>query len=216
MEEFTNLKKANYRKNVCSMMENGVIDFNPTALNDVVGAEKMSYDEFLDVQFHSLGKIRTYFEMCYFNVPIEFNGQVERISKDKVCFNRIYVCGMYPDGEMFDGKEDHVWMQKTGFETAQVGDCFSFHAEVYRYIKTGNGKQLDYALKLCDPKGVKKIDTYELPSDDDLLMQSIESCICETCFLNEQCNRLICFLKPQQDHLRDQWFDIVRSKKHDS
>ena len=36
------------------------------------------------------------------------DGEVEKINMDNICFKRIYVCGMYRDGECFDGKEDHV------------------------------------------------------------------------------------------------------------
>ena len=35
---------------------------------------------------------------------------------------------------------------------------------------------------------LKKIESYELPSDDDLLRQSIDAIICESCYLNEQCS----------------------------
>ena len=42
---------------------------------------------------------------------------------------------MYTDGRMFDGKEDHVWMDKSGFEEYAVGDGVSLGAEVYRYVK---------------------------------------------------------------------------------
>lgn len=50
---------------------------------------------------------------------------------------------MYLDGVMFDDKEDHVRMSKTGFEELDVGDSVSFSADVYRYVKTGNGKLID-------------------------------------------------------------------------
>lgn len=46
--------------------------------------------------------------MCYHETPLEFAGEVEKINKDNICFKRIYVCGMYREGECFDGKEDHV------------------------------------------------------------------------------------------------------------
>ena len=50
--------------------------------------------------------------MCYFERALEYAGQVEKINKDNICFKQIYVCGMFMDGECFDGKEDHVWMSK--------------------------------------------------------------------------------------------------------
>lgn len=212
MEDFNEFKKTNYGKKICAETENGIIFFDPDSLKDVVGAEKMTYDEYLDVQIRSLGKIRSNFQMCYFNIPLEFKGQIEKIAKDNVCFKRIYICGMFSDGVMFDGKEDHVWMKKVGFETAQTGDRFSFFADIYRYVKTGNGKLIDYALR--NPKGIKKIVSYELPSNDDLIMQKIKQIICETCFLNEQCNRTFCMLDSgKQKQLKKQMFDAVKNDK---
>ena len=99
---------------------------------------------------------------------------------------------MYPDGECFDGKADHVWMDVDGFEEYSVGDSVSFSAEVYRYIKTGNGKQIDYGLRA--PTQIERIKPYELPSDDELMRQTMREIACETCFLSEQCNRVFCML----------------------
>ncbi len=76
-------------------------------------------------------------------------------------------------------------MPKEGFENYKVGDCLTFFAEVYRYVKTGNGKRIDFALR--NPQRIKKIDSYELPTDDELMLQSIDAIICETCYLNEHC-----------------------------
>ena len=42
---------------------------------------------------------------------------------------------------------------------------------------------------LHNPTGIQKIEAYELPSDDALIMQEVKQLICETCFLSEQCNR---------------------------
>ena len=209
MSNFNDFKKANYRQKVCASTEGGVVFFNSNSIKDVVGAERMSYDEYLDVQIALLGKTRSYFSMCYFNIPLEFKGQVERITKDNVCFNRIFITGMFFDGEMFDGKEEHVWMSRKGFEGLQVGDCVQFGAEVYRYLKTGNGKLIDYSLR--NPNGVKKISSYELPSDEELMMQEIDFMICETCYLYEQCNRIYC-IRPQNEirKLKKQMLQIIK------
>ena len=103
---------------------------------------------------------------------------------------------MFFDGGMFDGKEDHVWMDKKGFEEYQVGDSIEFFAEIYRYVKTGNGKQIDFGLR--NPEGIRKILPYELPTDEELIEQSINMIICETCYLGEQCNRGVC-LRPKKE-----------------
>lgn len=69
------------------------------------------------------------------------------------------------------GKTD-VWMDKCGFESFKVDDCVEFSAEVYRYVKTGDGKLIDYSLR--NPEGIKRIESYQLPSDDELMKQEID------------------------------------------
>lgn len=163
----------------------------------------MSYDEYLDVQLASLGHShRSGFANGIFNYLLEFKGRIEKVKPKHICFKRIFISGMYSDGMMFEDKEDHVWMDKSGFEEYNAGDSVSFGAEVYRYVKTGNGKLIDYGLH--NPTGIQKIEAYELPSDDELIMQEVEQLICETCFLSEQCNRNYCMMDPKQKHLLEQ------------
>ena len=196
MDNFNEFKKAYYGQKVCVCTKGGCVCFDPNSRSEVVGAQRLTYDEYLDIQITSLGNYRSYFEMCYFNHAMGFQGQIEKISKGRICFKRIFVSGMYPDGEMFDGKEDHVWMDQSGFESFQVGDCLDFFAEVYRYIKTGKGKLIDYSLQ--NPERIKKIGSYQLPSDDELMRQALNGIICETCFLSEQCNRTFCTLQSKK------------------
>lgn len=179
-----------YGQNVMINTYDGMIDFDPEGYHDIIGAEKFTYDDYIDVQIKSFHKTRNWFATCYYNIPLGFNGCIEKKTKENICFRRIRVEGMYSDGICFDGKEEHVWMNIAGFEEYQIGDYISFFAEVYRYVKTGNGKQIDFSLR--NPEGIKKIDAYELPSDDDLLEQMIAEIKCETCYLNEQCNRVSC------------------------
>jgi hypothetical protein len=102
-------------------------------------------------------------------------------------------------------------MDKSGFEEHNVGDSVSFDAEVYRYVKTGNGKQIDYGLR--NPTGIQKIKAYELPSDDELIMQEVDQIICETCFLSEQCNRYYCMMDPKKRRLRKQeMFRVIKAQ----
>lgn len=129
MEDFKELIKTNYGESVCTFVPGGVICFDPNSLKEIVGAKNITYDEYIDIQIRSLGQYRSSFEACYFNYPIGFKGQIEKKAKKRVCFKRIFVSGMYPDGEMFDGKEDHVWMAQTGFESFKVGDCVEFSAK---------------------------------------------------------------------------------------
>ena len=118
------------------------------------------------------------------------------------------VDGMYADGICFEGKEDHVWMNITGFEEYNIGDCVSFFAEVYRYVKTSNGKQIDYSLR--NPQNIQKINTYALPTDDELKKQAINQIICETCYLSEHCHGTICLLpEGTKKNIQKQMLDII-------
>lgn len=171
------------------------IDFRESIIKDVVGGKNLSYDEFLEAQINSIGKYRGDLKNCFYNYPMGFMGQIEKINSknNKVCFERIFVSGMFPDSIMFDGKEDHVWMDRTGFEEYEVGDCVKFCADVRMYLKTGNGKQIDFGL--FNPKGIEKIDKYDLPTDEELMAQAMSIIMCDTCYLNEHCNRTYCMLK---------------------
>lgn len=196
--------------------EGGIILFDLASQRNVAGAEKFSYNEYLDVQFASLGKKhRPYFANCFFNaVMSHFKGQIEKVRSKHICFKRIFISGMYTDGTMFDGKEDHVWMDKSGFEEFGVGDSVSFGAEAYRYVKTGNGKLIDYGLR--NPTNIQKIEAYELPTDDELIMQEVDQIICETCFLSEQCNRNYCTMEPKKKRLLKQdMFRIIKESNNE-
>ena len=142
------------------------------SLERIVGGENLSYDEFLEIKERSAGKVRDSFEVCYYEIPLGFKGEVEKRTRDKICFRRIFV-------------EDHVWMDVIGLEDLKKGDCISFFAEVYCYLKTGNGKFIDFGLR--NPSRIKIIEPYELPSDDDLMRQELRFIVCETCYLRDQC-----------------------------
>lgn len=119
---------------------------------------------------------------------------------------------MYSDGVCFEGKEEHVWMSNAGFEKFEVGDCVSFFAEVYRYVKTGSGKQIDFSLRY--PKGIQRVDKYSLPTDDDLDRQAINEIICETCYLAEHCNRMYCVLsKSERKSKQKQMIALLKKTK---
>lgn len=201
---------AHYGQKIMVNTYDGIIDFEPQGYCDVVGADKFTYDDYIDVQIRSFHKTRDWFATCYYNFPLGFKGCIEKKTKENVCFERIMVEGMYPDGICFEGKEEHVWMDIAGFEECQTGDCVSFHAEVYRYVKTSNGRQIDFSLR--NPAGIKKIEAYELPSDDDLLEQAVTEIICETCYLSEHCNRNICLLpKGTKKERKNQMTALLKS-----
>ncbi len=198
-EKWVKTKKAHYGSKTCMQVYGGIIDFDPEKQKDLVGGEKISYDEYLDLQMMACENkdgIRWYFAKCYYYIPLEFKGKIECITGKAVCFKCIYVSGMYLDGSCFEGKEDHVWIEKRGLEGYGVGDYLSFNAEPYRYIKTSSGKQINFGLR--NPQDIKKIDRYELPSDEALMLQFIDAIICETCYLKEQCYGVVC-LRNEKD-----------------
>lgn len=204
---------THYGENDCVLYKDILILFDPESRRNVVGAEKFSYNEYLDAQLASQGKKhRSYFADCFVNgVEPYVKGQIDQVDQKHVCFKRIFISGMYPDGTICDGKEDHVWMDKSGFEEYAVGDSISFCADVYRYIKTGNGIQIDYGLR--NPTDIQKIEAYELPSDDELMMQEVEQVICDTCFLNEHCNYTDCLMNQEErNSLKQKLLSIM--KKH--
>lgn len=186
-----------YGENVCAIEGKGLIVFGPNSQKDVVGAQKMTYNQYLDVQFSSLGcKCRWGFAQAFSGSLFELKGKIEKISKKYICFQKIRICGIRMDGQMFDEKEDHVWMEKAGFEEFCVGDCVCFSAEVYRYIKTGNGKQIDYGLR--NPTDIHRVKEYSLPSDYKLAKQEVDQFICENCCFTDHCDRNFCMLGPSQ------------------
>ena len=210
-EKWSELKKKLYGTKCLATSEWGLIDFDPASLKNLVGGENLSYDDYLEIMRLTAGDVRHYFETCYyFAFALGFKGQIEKICNGKICFNRIYVSGMYGDGIGFDGKENHVWMDATGFEMFGVGDCLEFAAEVYRYLKTGNGKAIDFALR--NPHSVKKIDYYSVPDEDELLMQEIDRLICEVCMYNEHCYMGNCIAdEAWRDHMRGELFAVAKN-----
>lgn len=191
----------------CNLSEYGIVDFSPNGMKEVVGAEKFSYDEYIEVQLRSAEKQRTAFLNAVYNYVLDYKGTIERKTAKAVCFNRIWLECMYSDGVCFDVKEEHVWMDISGFEGFEVGDSLSFVADVYRYVKKSNGKTIDYGLR--NPNDIKKIDPYTLPSDKELMAQGIDSIICEACYLSEQCNRQICPLYKSVKKQNKEMLDIL-------
>lgn len=189
--------------------EEGVIFFSPAEMKKVVGAEKLSYDEYIHIQLQQYSK-RFDFITCYVNFPSEFKGKIQKINSKQVCFEKIYVDGMYSnDATFFEGKEDHVWMSKEGFEVFQEGDSVSFYAEVYRYLKTSDGKCIEFGLR--NPASIKKIESYKLPTDRQIIENEVAHIICETCFLYEHCNGYCMRDIKEIKALKKQMTDVIMS-----
>ena len=168
----------------------GLIDFDPAEKETLVGGEGLSYEDYLDLQKRSGHSRRIDFEKTYYDVVCaSFKGRIERINtkKKRVCFERIFIYGQYSDGDGYFGKENHVWMELDGFEAYRVEDCLAFDADIYRYVKKGQGKMIDFGLR--NPACIQKIEEYELPSDAQLLLQAVDEIICnDLCMFKEHCN----------------------------
>lgn len=70
------------------------------------------------------------------------------------------------DGDCYEGKEDHVWMD---------------------------------------------IESYELPTDDDMIMQAVDRMICEVCLFNEHCYMGMCIANEEwREGMRKTLFVAVK------
>ena len=138
-------KKKFARKNMIVNSEWEVIDCSPNAMEDIVGGEKITYDEYLEIMRVLGHECRKYFEHCYYSAwDCSFKGKIEKKSKLKICFNKIDISGFY-----------------------------------------GNGKKIDFGLR--NPSFIKNTAEYEPPTDEQLLLQSIDEIIYEVCLFREHC-----------------------------
>ena len=212
-EEIYSLIDAHYgTKASFQIPELGIIFFDRELSKGIVGGDHLTYEDFIDLQLQTKLEFRGSFFMCWVYTPMEFKGEVETFARGKICFKRIYDEYMLPDTSIHIGKEDHVWMSSEGFGKLNKGDCVSFFAEVYRYIKKSDGKKLDYGLR--NPEDIKKISKYDLPTEKELLMQEIDSMICETCDMADFCGtRSNCIKNPKERQLlKKQMYEILKSK----
>ena len=189
MSDWKKLKKKYYGKDYVTQYKKGIINFNPDSMNDIKNGIFKSYNEYLNVQMKSCDYSRKYFEICYYHTDLSYNfkGQIDHFntSKSTVLFSRIMINGLYSDGTGFYGKEDHVWMDIKPFKDYAPGDFLQFSAEIGRYMKQKNGKLIDFELQ--NPLNITRIDSYEVPTDNELIHQQIDQLVCETCRYYDHC-----------------------------
>lgn len=116
----------------------------------------------------------------------DFKGRIIKINRRGILFKRLYIDFMEMDENYVTGKEDHIWIfDKRPFFKAKVkvNDCVSFTGKAYAYKR--QNKSIDFSLKDCED--IKKIDSYDLLSDEELNRQSLERIVCETCLYSEHC-----------------------------
>lgn len=211
LKEWQEEKKAHYGRDTITSTGNGYIDFSKRSYEEIETRIPLTYDDFLDLQRLTISNCRHGFERCYYDsFGTMFRGQIEKITKDNICFKRIYIEGNCFNLEGFEGKEDHVWMRRKGFEGFKVGDYVSFLAEPYRYVRTSNGKSIDFGIK--NPDMIEKVEPYELPSDEKLLEQEIDALICETCLFREHCYGFCIANEAEKKRLKKELMRIAKSK----
>lgn len=189
MGKWEKIKKKYYKKNHVLQYEGGYIDFGFDSMKTVKNGVFQTYEEYLDIQMKSCGKSRGYLGQFYYSDVVNCNikGRIEHFDKKngKVVFERIVIYAIDSEGIGRFGTEDHVWMDAEPFKSYVEGDCLEFTAEIGRYMKTTNGKIIDYGLD--NPKCISKIEPYEKPTEEDLTYQTIDDIICETCLYHDWC-----------------------------
>lgn len=211
LKEWQEEKKAHYGKDTLVCSYNGYIDFSKKSYAEIETRIPLTYDDYLDLQRLTISKCRHGFERCYYDsFGTMFRGQIEKITKDNVCFKRIYIEGNCFNLECFEDKEDHVWVSRKGFEDFKVGDCVGFLAEPYRYVRTSNGKSIDFGIK--NPDMIEKVEPYELPSNEKLLEQEIDALICETCLFREHCYGFCIANEAEKKRLKKELMRIAKAK----
>lgn len=198
------LKKKFRGKTLLVMSEYGVIDFSPD-ISDIVGGQNLSYDDYLNIVIGSKEPVRSSFqEAFYMGIATIFYGKISVIRGKQICFKELAVETVANNGEVYFGKEDHVWMPKKEFEGYQVGDSLSFNAEIYRYYKKKT-QSINYALR--NPANIE-VSRYRQPTERELLFQEIDKIVCETCLYADHCYFGNCLNTKMRI---DRFFDILAS-----
>lgn len=187
LESWKVCKKSNYKKNTIIQGYEFTVDFS---LKNYERLEKngtnVSYDDYLDLQRISFYKdMRSHFLWIYHNLGIgDFCGKITKANDNYFCFNKIYSNAMdLYDCTFLSGIEQHVWIERKELDGVGVGDCVSFSAEVYQYVKKNCGLSLDFGLR--NLSNVEKIKEYMLPSERDMFDKQANKLLYDTCDLAE-------------------------------
>lgn len=187
--EWNKTKKDFYGTDYQVSVKNGIIDFSTNGMHDIKNGENLTYDEYLDIQYASLGQSKDSLEEIYFNNDVgAYRGEISKKTHGNILFRKLFVDATRPDGTCYEAKESHVWMDDKPFEQFELHTCVEFYADVYRYLKTGHGKQIDYGL--CNPTYIKQIPQYQLPTDEQIEDQIIDDILWETSKYHDVIDRI--------------------------
>lgn len=200
-EKWEEKKARFYKKDCICLMHGGAIFFSETSMSGLEGGEGMGYDEYLDIQRQSLGKIRASLIPAFADHGlVTINGRIGKIDRVKkmICFPEAWISAWdrseywanpRPVPDYTPAKEDNLWMALDGFENFKVGDCVSFTAEVYRFVKFRNDPfrrpVIDFGVR--NPENIKKENEKNLPTEEDLLEFRISQILCEMCMYEDHC-----------------------------
>ena len=134
------------------------------------------------------------FKNCYYESAGygEFKGQVSKIKKGRYLFEKIDVSWEY-GGIYYRSKEEHVWLfetKKLKAHNIKIGDNVSFTGIIKPYTRK-NGT-VDLGIEEID--NIKKIDNYELPTDQELHEQFMQDLKCELCLYTDHCDQVFCMM----------------------
>ena len=198
--EFKNSLKENYGSNIISIIDNGLIYFDPESKYDIIGAENLSYNKYLKLQIKS-AKHNCHSALIngLLNGFSCFTGRIESKSDDYVYFKQIEVAGYTFDGERYTDTEFNIRIEADGFEDFKPGDCVWFNADVYRYIANTeeNDKVIDYGLQ--NVSNISKTHCYQ-PINYELYDRHIPELMCKICLHKNTCSKLDCKLPKAKMH----------------
>lgn len=200
-EKWEEKKARFYKKDCICLMHGGAIFFGETSMSGLEGGEGLGYDEYLDIQKQSLGKIRAGLIPAFADHGlVTIRGRIGKIDRVKkmVCFPEAwisawdgpeYMANSRPVPDYTPAKEGNLWMALDGFDNFRVGDCVSFTAEVYRFVRLRNDPSrhpvIDFGVR--NPENIKKEDEKDLPTEEDLLEFRISQILCEMCMYEDHC-----------------------------
>ena len=91
MDDGKEVKKDYYGDPDCWVTDkNGVIDFSPAGMKDVKGAENLSYDDYLEIQYSSLNHTKRSLEHFLITIGLRIKGKSSK-RLGKIYFLSAYI-----------------------------------------------------------------------------------------------------------------------------